>query len=317
MEQNYQAVSALHEEYGYQWGKLETLFLGGGTPSLWGESGANYLKDAFKRWNISLDGAGEHTVEFNPGSLTEKTLEAFRETGFNRFSIGMQSLNPYFLKILDRIHSLDDCFNILKLMRDEQVNYSVDLMLGLPHSVEQKRDVIEELKRVLDYGPSHFSVYILTVGKNYPHQRPDEDMIADEYLAVADFLKTQGFEHYEVSNFALPEKESRHNLKYWNSETVAALGPSATGLLSEKRLRYKCKPDYQNLKLEELDEDEFRTEKVYMKLRTSQGLTINNVDNKKIDLWEQQSLLDFRDEKKIALNSKGYLLIDSIVSEII
>jgi len=116
-------------------------------------------------------------------------------------------------------------------------------MLGLPFSSDYKRDVIAELNEMLSYQPSHFSVYILTVKNNYTHfsELPNEEWIENEFLRVSDFLRQSGYRHYEVSNFAKASKESRHNLAYWKSQTVAALGPSATGLLADDRIRYKWK----------------------------------------------------------------------------
>lgn len=321
MEKNYHSVTRLINDNGYTWGELDTLFLGGGTPSLWGVDGAKYLKDKFKAWGINLSETGEFTVEFNPGSLDLKTLNAFKDAGFNRFSVGMQSLNSEFIKTLDRIHSLEDCFDILKLMKNEKLNYSIDLMIGLPFSREKKRDVISELKRALDYNPSHFSVYILTVGNNYLYERPDENYIADEYLKVSEFLKMNGYPQYEVSNFAKTGFESRHNLQYWKSNSVAALGPSATGFLADKKLRFKCGPDYERLQIEQLSDEEFYLEKNYMILRTNLGLEINHFDDQKkamecLKRWRDLGYLENNDEESIVLNSKGYLLIDSLINEI-
>jgi oxygen-independent coproporphyrinogen-3 oxidase len=322
LQLNYEVISKLHSDNGYTWGELDTLFLGGGTPSLWGVEGARYLKNKFEDWNISLKSSGENTVEFNPGSLDDKTLQSFLDSGFNRFSIGMQSLNPTFLKILDRIHSLEDCFEILKLMKKANVNYSIDLMIGLPYGHEKKRDVIDELKRAMVYDPSHFSVYILTVKENYLHPIPDEDYIADEYLKVSEFLNTHGFNQYEVSNFSKVGFESQHNLKYWDSESVAALGPSATGFLVEKRKRYKCGPNYQHIKIENLTKKEFTLEKIYMKLRTKTGISIETLEDrsKAIALrkkWNSLGLLNETSPEIISLNANGFLLIDSLINELI
>ena len=233
----------LMESSGYSWAPLKTLYIGGGTPSLWGEEGASFLQSFLKKYQIELDPDCEFTLEVNPGSWSEEGLNQWRALGANRFSLGVQAMNEKAIVALDRVHNLEDVKETLKYFQKHQLNFSVDFMLGLPFSSDYKRDVIAELNEMLSYQPSHFSVYILTVKNNYTHfsELPNEEWIENEFLRVSDFLRQSGYRHYEVSNFAKASKESRHNLAYWKSQTVAALGPSATGLLADDRIRYKWK----------------------------------------------------------------------------
>lgn len=312
----------LMKENGYSWDALETLYIGGGTPSLWGVKGAEFLADFLQKKNIKLSPSCEFTLEVNPGSWTKESLEAWKKTGVNRYSLGIQTLNAQLIKYLDRVHSIDDVFETLAYFKEMNANFSVDFMLGLPYSEENQRDVIEELKRALAYCPSHFSVYILTVKENYKYFKnlPNEEWIEKEYLTVADFLIENKFSHYEVSNFGLESKKSKHNLMYWKSNSVAALGPSATGFLSEDKIRYKWKTKVAEIEMENLSEEEFKLEKVYMALRSEEGLSQDFfADEEKFkqikDSWEKKNcLLNYSD--KIRLNSSGYLILDSLMDEL-
>lgn len=309
-------------EHDFELSEIETLYIGGGTPSLWGEEGAIFLHKYMQENNISFKSNYEFTLEVNPGSWTTSGLKKWREMALvNRYSLGIQSLNSSMLKLLDRVHSLDDVYETLDFFKKNQFNYSIDFMLGLPKSEELKRNVIQELEEVLSYDPKHISLYILTTKSNYIHKAelPSEEWIEKEYLEVASFLKSNGFEHYEVSNFCKPGFQSRHNLNYWKSENVAALGASATGFLAEKNIRYKWKSQQIDYDIENLNEDEARLEKVYMRLRTSLGLELDEFHHPQlkeiITNWQALDYLQYRDDKVIKLSSKGFLMLDSLLND--
>lgn len=313
----------LTKEYGYSFVPLKTLYIGGGTPSLWGESGAEFLGQFLRDRKMSLDPQCEFTLEVNPKAWTEKGIEKFEKIGVNRFSIGVQTLNGKLLPLLDRTHNVDDVFETLEFFSKKKSNFSVDFMLGLPSSDKQGRNIEDELKQVLKFNPQHFSVYILTVKSNYKHYAtlPHEDWIHDEYLKTAEFLKNNGFNHYEVSNFSLPQRESQHNLNYWRSHTVAALGASATGFLAEERVRYKWKTQEEEVELEKLTEKEFVLEKIYMSLRSDIGLSrsdfthpthFDEVSRK----WKSLGYLKTYDPNFLRLNSNGFLMLDSLMSDL-
>ena len=323
LEESFNLHQNLINSHQYSWDKLQTLYIGGGTPSLWGIEGSSFLEMFLKQKNITLAPDCEFTMEVNPKTWTPETLAAWRKIGVNRFSLGVQSLNPTMMKYLDRFHSIEDVYETLDYFSKNNLNFSMDLMLGLPFSKENNRDVIAELEQALKYSPKHFSVYILTVKDNYPHFKnlPDEEWIEKEYLDVANFLKKNGYTHYEISNFSLTDFQSIHNLYYWKSKTVAALGPSATGFLSEASTRYKWKVNKPEYEVEVLTKEEIDLEKVYMALRSEVGVNLEDilpeeqVRKKIITKWHD---LGYTDKKSshVQLNSNGFLMLDSLMSDL-
>lgn len=327
LEQCNQVHSDLLKKFQYTVEPFETFYIGGGTPSLWFTMGAQTLKEFFQKNGWSLSEKVEATLEVNPGGWTREGLDAFRLFGMNRFSLGIQSLNERFLKILDRYHDLNHVHETLNYFNEHQLNFSVDFMLGLPYSKDYKRDVIGELTEILKYRPKHISLYILTIKSNYVHKdhMPDDEWIESEYLKVAEFLAENGFVHYEVSNFAKPGFESKHNLRYWEAETVAALGPSATGFLKEQKLRYKWKPYKFEFEEEILTESEMEFERIYLNLRCFKGLDTDQyfktLTDEKIQAW--QTLIQkwetsgyLKSKSPVILNSKGFLIMDSLMDDL-
>lgn len=320
LRKSFELHQSLIESNGYSWAALKTLYIGGGTPSMWGVEGKQFLENFLKEKKIELAADCEFTLEVNPGAWSDEVLSQWRALGANRFSLGIQSLDARMIKYLDRVHSIEDVYETLEYFKAHNLNFSVDFMLGLPYSQELKRNVIDELSRALSYGPSHFSVYILTVKDNYTHysKLPDEEWIEKEFMEVADYLSSNGFEHYEVSNFAKPGKQSGHNLNYWKSHTVAALGPSATGFLQEERLRYKWKPNHPEMEIEKLNEEEFRLERIYMAIRSEEGIKLSDFPEqimKVVEGWKVRGLVNEKDGI-VKLTSKGYLLLDSLMSDL-
>lgn len=308
----------LLKEFGMEWGPLDTAYLGGGTPSLWGAVGAEFFQKHFLKKGLTQN--PEFTMEIDPGTWTPEMLSAWKKIGLNRISVGTQSLNPAFLKIMDRVHSLEDSLNFLQVLKDENWNYSLDFLLGIPYSQEQKRDIKAELDLLLKYSPKHISLYILNARSKYPHiqKLPDDEYIREEYLLVSEYLKSQGFHHYEVSNFALPGYESRHNLKYWRGESVMALGPTGTGYFAlgkNKALRYKWKVTQAEAELEALGEKELELEEIYLSLRISDGWMPPAGLEKITESWQQEGYAEVKDGKVI-LTSLGFLMLDSLMDDL-
>ncbi len=320
LEKSFESHKNLIESSGYSWAPLKTLYIGGGTPSMWGSEGKKFLENFFKEKNITLDQDCEFTLEVNPGAWTDEVIKDWRSFGANRFSLGIQSLDPQMIKYLDRVHSIKDVFDTLEYFKYNDLNFSVDFMLGLPYSNQLNRSVINELKKTFEFNPSHFSVYILTVKDNYIYYAslPDEEWIEREFLDVSKFLKDKGFIHYEVSNFSKPGKQSQHNLNYWKSKSVAALGPSATGLLSDDRIRYKWKPNKPEIETEILTEAEFQLEKIYMAIRSEEGIKISDFPDDFKKVLSQWKLRNLATEKNniVRLTSKGYLIVDSLINDL-
>ncbi len=305
-------------ENNFSLGKLETVYLGGGTPSLWGTRGAEFVEHHLL--NEKIDANAEFTMEIDPGTWTLEMIRAWQKIGLNRISVGTQTLDPEFLKVMDRVHSLDDTFNFLEFLQKEDWNYSLDFLLGIPFSRARNRNIKQEIDNLLKYNPKHISLYILNARSKYPfiQDMPDDEYIRDEYLFVSDYLKGKGFHHYEVSNFALPGFESKHNQKYWRGESVAALGPTGTGLLkisSNKSLRYKWKVTQAEVELEPLGLKEVELENTYLSLRTSDGIFLPQEMDCVVKSWVQQKYC-FKENNKVKCTALGFLMLDSLMDDI-
>lgn len=308
----------LMTENAFSWSELDTIYLGGGTPSLWGERGALFFESHILPGKLTTD--CEFTMEIDPGTWTLEMLRAWQKIGLNRISVGTQTLNPEFLKVMDRVHSLDDTFNFLEFLQKENWNYSLDFLLGIPFSKEKNRKIKDELDALLKYSPKHISLYILNARSKYPHiqDMPEDEYIREEYLFVSDYLKSKGFHHYEVSNFALPGFESKHNQKYWRGESVAALGPTGTGLLKlsgQKSLRYKWKVTHAEVELEALGEKELALENTYLSLRTSDGIPVRKGMECVVKSWTQQGYCN-EENSTVKLTALGFLMLDSLMDDI-
>ena len=217
------------------WGRtVRTVFFGGGTPSLLSADAIERLLSAV-RARVSLDPESEITLEANPGTLEAGKFAAFRSAGVNRLSIGVQSFNEHHLQALGRIHDAQQAVNAIEIAQACFDNINVDLMYALPdQSVDEARaDVI----KVLNFAPQHVSAYHLTIEPNtlfhrYPPSLPDDDSSADMQEAIESLLASRGYHHYETSAFALPGRESRHNLNYWRFGDYLGIGPGAHSKIS-------------------------------------------------------------------------------------
>lgn len=223
--------------------RADTVYFGGGTPSLLGgERLARILERAAVRFSLSAD--AEVTLEANPADDLRLTLETVCRAGVNRLSLGVQSGAAAELTALGRRHSLDDVARTVEdAARAGIRNLSMDLMLALPRQTMESLG--QSIKFLAGFAPEHISAYLLKIEEGTPFfdRReglclPDEDQAADMYLAAVKELEGLGWRQYEISNFALPGRESRHNLKYWNAEPYLGLGPAAHSFLQGIRFYY-------------------------------------------------------------------------------
>lgn len=318
---SWQRHKELMQEQNVTWAPLDSIYLGGGTPSLWGTRGAEFFqKLILSELNVNNP---EFTMEIDPGTWTEEMIESWKKIGLNRISIGTQSLDPKFLKIMDRIHSLDESHALLGYCQKNDFNFSLDFLLGIPHSDTENRDIKQELDDLLQYGPRHISLYILNARSKYPliESIPDDEFIREEYLLVSDYLIQKGFHHYEVSNFALPGFEAKHNVKYWKGESTAALGPTGTGyfnLGADQAFRYSWKVMSADFQPEILGKKELGLERIYLSLRTSEGWKPDTIPNSLLIQFLEWESLNYGKwtGQKMVLNSLGFVMLDSLMDDL-
>ena len=223
--------------------RVSTVFVGGGTPSVL-EAGQmegvlGNIQEVFE-----LEKKPEITLEMNPGTVTEEKLQCYKENGVNRLSIGLQSVKNEKLEVLGRIHSYEEFLESYELARKAGfTNISVDLISSIPG--QKLEEWKEELAALSALSPEHISVYQLIIEAETPfyekyaeHEEllPDEEESREIYLWTGSFLKEQGYEQYEISNYAKPGKESRHNLKYWERGDYLGLGLGAASMVRNIRM---------------------------------------------------------------------------------
>lgn len=214
---------------------VETVFIGGGTPSL---MSGDFYRKLFRglRERLTFAQDAEITLEANPGTLEEGRFEAFRDAGINRLSIGVQSFNPAHLKALGRIHDSTAAHRAIDAARRAGFdNFNLDLMHGLPGQTPS--EAMEDLRAAMGHEPPHLSWYQLTLEPNTefysrPPDLPDDDLLWEIAQRGGEYLHQQGFSDYEVSAWCREGKASRHNLNYWSFGDYLALGAGGHGKIS-------------------------------------------------------------------------------------
>jgi oxygen-independent coproporphyrinogen-3 oxidase len=231
------------EEFDFSNYKVTSIYIGGGTPSyidsIYIVEILSELKEKLKCNLIEFKDI-EITIEVNPGTVDTKKLNDYKKSGINRLSIGLQSTKNDILKKIGRIHTYQEFLEIYKLARETGFkNINIDLMIGIP---EQKiGDLKNTLQDIIKLEPEHISVYSLIIEENTPIEKmlengeiklPDEDLERNMYWYVKNTLELNGYNHYEISNFAKLGKESRHNLNCWNQEEYIGFGVAAHSYLN-------------------------------------------------------------------------------------
>ncbi len=244
MEQYTQRLLELLPAYAQRYPRpADTLYFGGGTPSL---LGADRLSALIKRAKecFGLDGA-EITVEVNPAEDLSGFLKDIRAAGANRLSIGLQSANEDELALLGRRHTAEQAEKAVRAAQSAGFdNISLDLMLAIQK--QTRESLLRSIQFCADAGAQHISAYLLKIEPDTVYGKkketlcvPDDDAAGDLYLFTCEELEKCGFRQYEISNFAKPGYESRHNLKYWHSEEYLGIGPAAHSFMEGKRFFYK------------------------------------------------------------------------------
>jgi len=319
------------------WGrKIYTVFIGGGTPSLMSAAGLDRLLSDI-RTLLPLDGAAEITMEANPGTFEAEKFRSYRASGINRLSIGIQSFNEQHLQALGRIHDGDEARRAVEIAHANFDNFNLDLMYALPlQTLEEAR---QDVATAIGLASPHLSLYHLTLEQNtvfakYPPPVPDDDASAEMQDMIEQETTTAGYRHYEVSAFAKPGREARHNLNYWQFGDYLGIGAGAHSKLSFphrviRQARYKQPKAYVEharagnaiFDEAEIGRDELGFEFMLNALRLSAGfnanlfaertgLTINAIE-KPLNEAEAKGLL-FRDHKLIRPTDLGRRFLNDL-----
>lgn len=343
---------------------IKTIYIGGGTPSLIDEE---YIEDILKsiRENFEItsnleenyeaqdekiknyNSQIETTIEVNPGTVTKEKLQKYLECGINRLSIGLQAVQDNLLKEIGRIHTFEDFQNVYKWAREVGFkNINVDLMIGLPNQTLD--DVKESTKKVMALKPEHISVYSLILEENTKledmvikgkMELPDDEIERKMYWYVKKALEKHKYIHYEISNFARPGFESKHNSDCWNQNEYIGIGAAASSFMNNAR--YENTSDLEeyisniendkpskNIQLQELLDDESKIDEYMMlSLRKISGVNISEFKrkfnqnpiiryNKILEKLIKEELIEI-DGNNIRLSSKGIDLANLVWEEFI
>jgi oxygen-independent coproporphyrinogen-3 oxidase len=327
--------------------QFDTLYIGGGTPSLLGISLVNQIIDTAHQFFKMLPDT-EITMEINPGTVNLDRLKGYRDAGVNRLNIGVQSFQLENLKFLGRLHSSREAKQVIKQAQQAGfANIGIDLIYGIPN--QTPKAWLDDLKTATDMAPDHLSCYMLTYESETPLARNlqsgrfrpmSESLVANLFETTINFLNESGYVHYEISNFERStsneseSKRSRHNQKYWLLAPYLGLGPSAHSFIEPVRWwncrsvnNYIQKLEAGRLPLEDsevLTSEQNMLEAIYLGLRQADGIDINGFNRRFgvhfINKFET-TIADLKKERLItmtrnrcALTRKGMLFLDTIAS---
>jgi putative oxygen-independent coproporphyrinogen III oxidase len=331
---------------------FDSLYIGGGTPSVFGaETIGRIIEAAHRSFNILKD--AEITLEINPDTITPQTLEGFRRAGVNRLNIGVQSFNPENLNFLGRLHSKSDADLAGQWAREAGFeNIGLDLIYGIPG--QTKKAWVADLEQALRFEPEHLSCYMLTCEPGTPLDASrrkgrfrllNDDKISALFTSTIEFLAARGYAQYEVSNFARTDSDStekpgfeqnrsRHNRKYWLFVPYLGLGPSAHSFKEPERSWNQ--PDVREYinelaagrlppsGREMLSRSQLMMEAIYLGLRQTEGINIDAFEEKfgvnfqqqfsdTLEGLEERGLIGIA-QNRCALTRKGMLFLDSVTS---
>ncbi len=314
----------------------DTIYLGGGTPSVLGTAGVEFIMERLRE-RFKIDSSWEITLEMNPHDLNDTFLRELADLGINRFSLGVQTLDEGLHRAVGRSgrccgrDELDVFFSL------SDISKSVDIMTGLPG--QNSLSLLHDLETIASYRPEHISLYVLSVEEGtplYSRFRGDDsfEALQDELWDIAmDFLKGQGYVHYEVSNFALPGFESRHNMKYWDFSPYLGLGPGAHSFMNNERysnppsLEEYLLPKALNYVRDMRSEDDQVVEYIMTAIRCLNGFSLNRFKEvtgfalphniiEEIDLFVAQGLME-RQGDLCSVTASGLKLMDDIIYKIL
>jgi oxygen-independent coproporphyrinogen III oxidase len=318
---------------------IESIYFGGGTPSLLTSEELSMLMDTVQR-NFSIHQQTEITLETNPDDISENKLMKWKAAGINRLSIGVQSFLEEDLKWMNRAHNVEQAHNALSLAKKFGFVISLDLIYGLPGSTSDSWRL--NLDKALSYRPEHISAYCLTVEqktalhqwvKQNKIQVANEEEQSDQFEALVDALKNSGYEQYEISNFCRDGNYAVHNSNYWKSKPYLGIGPSAHSFDGKSR-RWNVANNTAYMKGIETNREYFEQEKltptervneyILTGLRTKWGVRLEKLQEIRelpSGFWERLNAFVASgdvlvDKHHLSLSEKGKLLADYIASEL-
>ena len=315
--------------------ELKTIYVGGGTPTALED---DLFEQFLKIINPYTKGVVEYTFEANPESLSEKKLSLMKQYGVNRISIGVESTDDKILASINRHHSFSDVKTAISSARKIGFdNLNVDLIIGLPHVSEAL--FRKDLANILELDVEHISLYSLTV---HPHtvfslkgiEEPKEEFARKLYDIAEETLKANGFIHYEVSNWANPGRESKHNFTYWKDEQYYGIGYGASGYVGNMRYtntrnldKYLSGQFIEEEEIVDLKDD--KTYFIMLNLRTNQGIDLEEYQNRfsedllevkktEIKNFTNQGLLKLdKENHRLTPTYNGMMILDQIILELI
>ena len=333
-------ISAFSERHPGVMQQVETLYLGGGTPSILSPEALSRLFSILGEAGVPLLRLKEATMEFNPESTDAERLAVAVENGITRASIGLQSLRPELLQAVGRRHTPESGLAALeRLLSQPGLRVTADLMFNLPGQTVSQ--FLEDLDSLSAYPLGHISFYGLKVDPRtrLGHRlekglvQVDEDLYGDMYREGVRLLETKGFERYEVSNFARPGEESLHNLNYWRRGHYLAFGPSAHGFFGGERFHAPDRyPEWRRyveagcpesfLAKDSIGHDEVVAELIQLSLRTKYGLDMAALQElgarlaeKSVSRWLERGFLK-RQDGRLVLDGDGWLFMDAVVADL-
>lgn len=338
-------LKAIHKELidrkHYLSDSINTVYFGGGTPSVLNKHQLNQLLQTIKN-NYNLNPKAEITIEVNPDDINSIYINELKEVGFNRVSMGVQSFNAAELEFMNRSHTAQQSLQSMQLIANAFENYSIDLIYGShlnSHQVWQ-----QNVQTALQFKPPHISCYALTVEdktklnaivKKDKSLLPQPDIQAQQFEWLMDELNEAGYLHYEVSNFALPNFESKHNSAYWQGKHYLGVGPGAHSFNSVSRswnvannilyTKAVMLNDSYN-EIEWLTPTEQQNEHIMIAIRTAKGIDLKQYEENwganakdvlllRANSWVNKNLLQLKGDN-LCVTQKGFLFADGIAADL-
>ncbi len=309
---------------------IQTLYFGGGTPSILENKDLEIIFQKILEYFPNMD-LKEVTIEANPEDITKEKLSFWKKLGINRISLGVQSIHEEELKFMRRNHTVEQIFKALESIQNSEIsNYTVDVIYGIPNGNLNKLE--QTLNKLIQFQPTHFSCYALTIEPktllDYQLKKNQftihEESYLMEYEFIVDFLKSNGYLRYELSNFAKYGFESKHNSSYWRHNPYLGLGPSAHSFYGKTRSANISNLHIYNEKIqkneiplemiEELEDKQLAIEELMFQIRQNKG--IKNMNHEWFEEWEIEGWI-YLEGNKIFFTNKGLMLSDSLILQLI